>query len=206
MTPAALRTMRAALEWSMRDAAAASGLALGTILRAEQGEQMTPATTRRLRDAFRVRGVTCRESGEAITIRVRAAPSLVKASLSTDLLGLPHVTVSKPRADGTRRVLFAVPARLRPPGWPPTRPLPTNGRTGRLDDAEVAEIRSDARRLLDQLERARAKAADALLQKSPWKPSGTIGPENTPKGVSEQMQAEQTVSGRRGGAYKSLTP
>lgn len=64
----------------------------------------------------------------------------------------------RPRADGTWRVLFEVPARLRPSGWPSTRPLPTEGtRVGDLTDAdEVARIQKDARRLYDDLQRARS--------------------------------------------------
>lgn len=56
------------------------------------------------------------------------------------------------RKDGTHRVLFEVPARLRPSGWPSTRPLPTEGRRGNLNDAaEVARIQEDAKRLYDEL-------------------------------------------------------
>jgi integrase len=64
--------------------------------------------------------------------------------------------VARPRADGTWRVLFEVPARNRPPGWPSTRPLPTVGRRGDLTDpAEVARIRADAERLHAELQVAR---------------------------------------------------
>lgn len=53
------------------------------------------------------------------------------------------------RTDGTYRVLFKVPPRLRPTHWLPTMPLPMSGsRTGNLfDEDEVARIRSDAARL-----------------------------------------------------------
>lgn len=59
-----------------------------------------------------------------------------------------YVTVRR-RADGTARVLFEVPPRLRPSDWPATIPLPLDGpRRGDLDDAaEVARIQADARQL-----------------------------------------------------------
>lgn len=56
------------------------------------------------------------------------------------------------RKDGTARVLFEVPARLRPSGWPSTRPLPIEGRRGDLTDPfEVARIKQDADRLYAEL-------------------------------------------------------
>lgn len=69
------------------------------------------------------------------------------------------VSVRGPRADGTYRVLFEVPKRLRPSGWPSTRPLPIEGRRGDLTDAaEVARIQADAERLYQDLQRARGDA------------------------------------------------
>jgi len=63
-----------------------------------------------------------------------------------------YVSVRGPREDGTYRVLFEVPARLRPSGWPSTRPLPIEGRRGDLQDAdEVARIKRDAARLYAEL-------------------------------------------------------
>lgn len=60
------------------------------------------------------------------------------------------------RKDGTARVLFEVPARLRPSDWPSTRPLPIEGRRGDLTDAaEVARIQADAARLYVELMAAR---------------------------------------------------
>lgn len=60
------------------------------------------------------------------------------------------------RKDGTARVLFEVPPRLRPSGWPSTRPLPIDGRRGDLSDAaEVARIQLDAKRLYAELMQAR---------------------------------------------------
>lgn len=64
------------------------------------------------------------------------------------------VRVYPARTDGTHPVVFEVPKRLRPPGWPSTIPLPTERRRGDLTDAaELARIRADAdrhyRRLLE---------------------------------------------------------
>lgn len=60
------------------------------------------------------------------------------------------------RKDGTARVLFEVPARLRPSHWPSTRPLPIEDRRGDLTDAaEVARIQADAKRLYAELMAAR---------------------------------------------------
>lgn len=158
MSPAALRAMRAALDWSMRDLESASGVALKTIFRAEQGEAVTASTIRRLRAAFRVEGVTCRKAHGCIHVTIGAAPSTAKAEASTLLLDLPYVAIRR-RKSGTHRVLFEVPERLRPPGWPATRPLPVAGRTGRLDDDEIRAIRDDARRMHLELQRARSKAS-----------------------------------------------
>lgn len=59
------------------------------------------------------------------------------------------VVLRGPRADGTYRVLFELPPRLRPSGWLPTTPLPIEGvRRGDLTDAdEVARIQRDAAKL-----------------------------------------------------------
>ncbi len=165
MTPSAIRAMRGALDWSMRDLAEHSSLGLGTVLRAEQGEDMTPWTKRRLRDAFRLAGVQCSMTPSAAVVTIGPAPSAVKGGVSPKLLGLRFVAVRR-RASGSYRVAFEVPAKSRPPGWPPSRPLPSTGRTGRLDDAEVQAIRRDARKLLVELERARAKASRAWGQRN----------------------------------------
>ncbi|WGM47705.1 hypothetical protein KOAAANKH_02587 [Brevundimonas sp. NIBR10] len=67
-----------------------------------------------------------------------------------------YVSVRGPREDGTYRVLFEVPARIRPSDWPSTRPLPTEGRRGDLTDAfEVARIKADAKRFYAELMDAR---------------------------------------------------
>lgn len=156
MTPTALRTMRAAMHWSMRDCASAAGVALGTILAIEKGVTVSTRTLRRVRAAFGSQGVSVRITDAAITVRIAATPPALKAQIPPELLGLAYVSI-RPRADGTHRVLFEVPARLRPPGWPATRPLPlTHERRGNLGDkSEVAAIKVDARRLVVQLEEAR---------------------------------------------------
>lgn len=75
-------------------------------------------------------------------------------------LDLGRYVVLKPRADGTHRVLFQVPERLRPSGWSPTIPLPRTGeRRGDLADAgELARIQADAKALHVELTRARTGA------------------------------------------------
>lgn len=74
-------------------------------------------------------------------------------------IDLGKYVVLKRRADGTHRVLFQVPDRLRPSGWSPTIPLPLNAeRHGRLDAEEVAAIQRDAASLHRELTRARTGA------------------------------------------------
>lgn len=83
------------------------------------------------------------------------ASSTAKSSVAAQH-DLGPCVIARPRADGTHRVLFEVPARNRPSGWPSTRPLPTVGRRGDLSDpAERARIRADAERLHDELLAAR---------------------------------------------------
>jgi hypothetical protein len=66
-----------------------------------------------------------------------------------------YVTVRR-RADGTSRVLFEVPPRLRPSGWSATIPLPLKDRTGDLKNGgELARIKSDAEDLYQKLQRDR---------------------------------------------------
>lgn len=155
MTPAALRAMRAACGWSMRDTATAADLALATVLAAEQGKAVSPVTLRRLRRAFRQQGVRLTMRGEVSTIRLAPPPPAEKFALGLD--ELPYVTIRR-RKDGTARVLFEVPARLRPEGWPAVRPLPFSlARRGRLSDPrEVAAIRADAAVLKRRLDATRA--------------------------------------------------
>jgi site-specific recombinase XerD len=72
-------------------------------------------------------------------------------------LELGNYVTLRPRTDGSFRVFFQVPARLRPPGWPSLIPLPITGeRRGQLSNAdEVRRIQSDARDLLERLRQAR---------------------------------------------------
>jgi hypothetical protein len=61
------------------------------------------------------------------------------------------------RKDGTARVFFQVPERLRPSDWPSLIPLPHQERRGDLKDAsEVQRIQQDAAALYDRLQAARA--------------------------------------------------
>lgn len=84
-----------------------------------------------------------------------------------------YVTL-RPRADGTFRVLFEVPARLRPSGWPPQIPLPREGvRRGDLQDQdEVRRIRDEAKALYAALragkEQSNAAPAVARAGSVPW--------------------------------------
>lgn len=68
-------------------------------------------------------------------------------------LWLGKFVVARPRADGTHRVVFQIPERLRPSGWSATTPLPLGPpRRGDLDDpGEVARIRADADKLYEKL-------------------------------------------------------
>lgn len=160
-TPAALRAMRGALNWTMRDLAGAASVALATVLKAEQGGEITPRTLERLRTAFRRRGVTLRQVKGVQSVRILEGGAARELLTPTEIAGLPF-TVVKKRADGTWRVLFMVPKRLRPEGWPAVRPLPlTYPRKGDMTDrAEVAAIRADAANLLRQLEAARTKTGE----------------------------------------------
>jgi len=81
------------------------------------------------------------------------------------LTPLPSVTLAlgkyvtlRPRKDGTYRVFFQVPARLRPSGWLSLIPLPLDGaRKGDLTDlGEVARIQADAASLYSRLKQDRA--------------------------------------------------
>lgn len=73
-----------------------------------------------------------------------------------------YVTLRK-RADGTHRVFFQVPARLRPSDWPSLIPLPQAGeRTGDLSDpSQVKAIKDDAEALYATLCQARLGRAPA---------------------------------------------
>lgn len=158
LSPATLRAMRGALNWSLRDLATKAGVAVGTVLTMEKGQQVSTRSIQRVRRAFRLHGVSVRQDGPSMVVRIGPPP--VPALHTPDALReLPYV-VARPRADGTHRVLFQVPGRIRPPAWPATRPLPVNGRTGRLDAEEVAAIRADAAKMLGELQAARSKACE----------------------------------------------
>lgn len=96
------------------------------------------------------------------------------------------VTVRR-RVDGTSRVLFEVPARLRPSDWSPTLPLPLLApRTGDLTNAdEVARIQADAARLY-------AEYLSARMGKPP-----------APKARSVQALVDAWEASQ---AYKALKP
>ena len=72
-------------------------------------------------------------------------------------ISLGKYVVVRPRKDGTSRVLFEVPARLRPSDWSPAISLPLEGpRRGDLSDAdEVSRIQRDAKRLYERLQEKR---------------------------------------------------
>lgn len=57
------RMARAALDWTQRDLAAASGVSWRTILRFETGEEVMPATVKALRHALEAKGVLFIDSG-----------------------------------------------------------------------------------------------------------------------------------------------
>lgn len=178
ISPAAMRAMRAAVDWSMRDLAKDAGIALGTVLRIEGGEPCTQATERRIRSAFRKRGVAVVMMTEGFSLRVRQPPTSIRFRIAEELAATPYVRVYPARADGSHPVCFEVPRRLRPEGWPASRPLPFDGRRGRLDDpAEVERIKRDAAAALAQLHAARAGMR-------PERPSGACRKAASASGMS----------------------
>jgi integrase len=83
------------------------------------------------------------------------------------------------RKDGTARVFFQVPERLRPSDWPSLIPLPHQERRGDLTDAsEVQRIQQDAAALYDRLQAARmgravvADRRDVKALNRLWQQSG----------------------------------
>lgn len=78
-------------------------------------------------------------------------------------LGL-YVTPRNARADGTWRILFEVPRRLRPSGWPPTIALPREGASCKgPDDLEaIIRIRAEARELHEALKIGRGIAPKVI--------------------------------------------
>jgi hypothetical protein len=96
-----------------------------------------------------------------------ANPTNVAIGKVPDDLG--KYVVPRERSDGTFRVMFEVPKRLRPENWPATIPLPYEGRTGDLGDAaECERIRTDARELLSELNEKRAGLDGQQPQPKTW--------------------------------------
>ncbi|WP_292231011.1 hypothetical protein [Brevundimonas sp.] len=98
-----------------------------------------------------------------------------------------YVIVRK-RKDGTHRVLFEVPARLRPAGWPATIALPIETpRTGNFErnPDEQLRVRADALTLNRQLAEARGQRV-------------SVGSSRTLETLAQNW--------RRTGAYKALKP
>ncbi|MCA3700767.1 MAG: hypothetical protein IOB84_13425 [Brevundimonas sp.] len=176
MTPAALRAMRAALDWSIRDLAAAADASPATILKAEQGGAITRTTERRIRAALARQGVRLQMRGPQAHVRIGAPAAKTKQAIPADLVAIEHLRFAR-REDGSYRVTFDVPARNRPPGWPNTRPVPTSyPRQGHLSDPqEVAAIIADAKALTIRLEQARRAHAERAENLAPGarRPSGT---------------------------------
>lgn len=71
-----------------------------------------------------------------------------------------------PRSDGTHRVVFSVPGKVRPKGWRPTISLPLEKpRSGDLSDqAEVDRIKQDAIALHRSMTRERLAQLRAQAQ------------------------------------------
>lgn len=105
-------------------------------------------------------------------------------------LSLGKYVTLRPRADGTHRVFFQVPARLRPSGWLSLIPLPLSGdRRGDLSDlAELARIRADAKTLYGRLVADRAAATTA--------PGPTAHRHDMPA-LSKAWQASQHFKAKR---------
>lgn len=94
---------------------------------------------------------------------IKSGTSIPMPSVSLELG--EYVVCRGPRADGTFRVLFEVPARLRPSDWSPTTPLPFREsrpdgsvviRRGDLTDPrEILAIQEDAAELRKRLQQVR---------------------------------------------------
>lgn len=160
MTPAAFRAVCGALDWSLRDAAAQTGVAVNTLRLIGEGQPVTEKISRRVRAAFRRQGVrvTISREGQATIIIGAPVGSMKHEALPPELLGVPFLAV-RPRVDGTWRVFFEVNAKDRPAGWPATRPLPFSvPRRGDLSDPiEVKAIRADAKQLEAALTREKLR-------------------------------------------------
>lgn len=83
-------------------------------------------------------------------------------------LELGRYVTTRRRSDGTHRVFFQVPARLRPSDWPSLIPLPIKApRTGDLSDGgEVGRIQADARQMYERLQAVRRGAPAHVPRRS----------------------------------------
>ena len=131
LSPAALRAMRGAVNWTMRDTAEAASVALATVLKVEQGGEVSHRTLERLRAAFRKQGVSLRVAKGVRSVRIMDPATVRQCQTPIQIADLPYVVVKR-RASGTWRVLFMVPQRQRPEGWPAVRPLPIQVRVRSL--------------------------------------------------------------------------
>lgn len=130
-------------------------------------------------------------------------------------VSLPRYVVTKPsggRADGTYRVLFMVPARLRPNGWPATIPLPREGRrTGDLTNPdELTRIVADADALNAELDAFRTSGAKVEGKRTlvaliaHWEKSlGTPGPGST---ISDRTRRHYNQVSRTLAAWSKIPP
>lgn len=92
MTPAALRAMRAAVGWSMRDVAEAAHVALATILKMEAGGRVSHRVEQRVQAAFQAKGVkSWRERGGTSVLILDQAPP-PPATPADELRAMPWVT------------------------------------------------------------------------------------------------------------------
>ena len=107
------------------------------------------------------------------------------------LVDLGRYVTLRPRADGTQRVYFQVPARLRPSDWPSLIPLPIRApRSGNLGDlVELARIKADAAKLYGELQQVRLGR-----ERAPTSPA-------TGRTIRALVRAWQASS-----AYKDLKP
>lgn len=155
--PQSCRAARALLGWSLRGLASYAAVSLPTLLKIEAGKSVSGRSAAKVRAAFLAKGVALNGADAE-----RVPPEIRQVPLTAGALNLgAFVTLHGPRRDGTYRVLFEAPRRVRPAGWMSTIPLPiTSPRTGRLSDAnELARIRADAAELRRRLQEGREQPA-----------------------------------------------
>jgi transcriptional regulator with XRE-family HTH domain len=156
LSAASCRAARALLKWSMRDLAAAADVSLPTLLKIEKGGEVGEEVSRKVQTAFLQHHVSL-HVGDGFGARLLpSAPGRAPLDDTAALIrSLPFVSARR-RTDGTYRVLFEVPGRLRPAGWLPTTPIPFHERRGDLGDRkEVVAIRRDAGALYQRYRDAR---------------------------------------------------